>query len=452
MNQLKKNTIHQVEVEGYSSEGDGVARIDGCVVFVKGALRGEICRIRLLKVLKNLAYAKVEEVVRRSPHRQTPACPVFEKCGGCRLLHMDYEEELALKRERVQDALRRIGGCDIEAEPVSGGCREHYRNKAVFAVAGGPEGSVTGFYRAHSHDVVPAEACIIQTEPAARAAAAVRRWMDACHVPPYQEKERTGCVRHIFVRYGTRTRQLQVTVVSAWDTLPRPEKLLQEIRTSCPETVSIVHNINKTAGNTVLAGRFETLWGDGCLTDRLCGVEFRLSPRSFYQVNHDQAEVLYEKALSLAGLTGEETVLDLYCGTGTITLCAARRAKTAVGAEIVPEAIRDAEKNRERNGISNARFLCADASEAAAGLRGEGLSPDVVIVDPPRKGLAPDVIGCIAAMQPPKVVYVSCDPATRARDVRLFAEKGYAVRRAQPVDMFPGTTHVETVCLLSRNK
>lgn len=450
---MKKNDIFTVTVAGFSASGDGVARIDGQVVFVKGALDGETCRVKILKVGKTQAYARVEQVLTPSAHRVEPLCPNFGKCGGCALMHMDYAQELAFKRDRVLDALRRIGGLEPEELTISASPREYaYRNKCIYSVSRDGKGrAVTGFFRQRSHDVIPVERCAIESDVSGRAAGAVRRWMDDCAVPAYDEATGTGIVRHVFCRYGFASGQAMVVLVSARDRIPEAPRLLALLRESCPEMTSLILNVNKAVGNTVLGGSFRTLWGADHIEDTLCGLTFKLSPRSFYQINHDQAQRLYAKALEYAGLTGRETVLDLYCGTGTITLCLARQAKIAIGAEIVPDAIRDAEENARRNGIANARFLCADAFAAAAQLDEEGIRPDVIVVDPPRKGLAPEVVEIIARMAPRRVVYVSCDSATLARDLKRFAPLGYALRAVEAFDMFPKTAHCEVVCQLTHN-
>lgn len=451
MGEFVKNSIHTLTVSGYASDGESVGRVDGRVVFVKNALDGETCAVRLLKVGKTAAWGKIETLTAPSPNRCAPACPVYGRCGGCALMHMDYEEELRLKRRRVDDALERIAGIPLRTETILGAAETlHYRNKAIFAIGQADGHAVAGFFRARSHDVIAAPDCLIQSGAAGRAAAAVCRWMDAYGVPAYDERTGTGVVRHVFCRTAAEPAGLQVTIVAADAHVMHAAELCAQIRAACPETSGILWNVNQTRGNTVLGGTFRTLWGTDALEDTLCGLRFLLSPRSFYQVNRAQAQRLYGLALDYAGLTGRETVLDLYCGTGTITLCLARRAAVVYGAEIVPEAIEDARKNAARNDIANARFLCADAAEAAARFREQGIRPDVIVVDPPRKGLAPAVIGHIAEMAPERVVYVSCDPATLARDLKIFASCGYAAVRAAAVDMFPKTAHVETVCLLSR--
>jgi len=451
--EIKKNSIFTVTIEGYNHEGDGVAHVDGRVFFVKGALLGETAEVRVLKDKRSIVYAKLEKILTESPARILPSCPNFGKCGGCDLLHMDYGEELTLKRRRVEDALRRIGGLDVIVTGIVGAPSvENYRNKAIYAVGKKEGRAVTGFYRERSHDIVPTEACRIQAEVSDRAAAAVRRWMDRHFVTAYNEKLRSGVVRHVFCRYAFATKKAQVTIVSYEKDLPHRDDLIKEILTACPETAGIVLNVNRTRGNTVLSGEFITLWGEDFIVDELCGLKFKLSPRSFYQINSAQAERLYARALEYAALTGGETVLDLYCGTGTITLIMAGRAKRAVGVELGEAAVADAWENAALNHIENVEFICADAGAAAAGLKERRMIPDVVVVDPPRKGLAPDVIATIAEdLSPSRVVYVSCDPATLARDLKLFDAHGYKAAEATAFDMFPRCAHVECVVLMSRN-
>lgn len=451
MADLMKNEIHRAVITGYSSEGQGVCRIDGRAVFVKGALLGEEIDVRILKATKTAVYGKIESIIIPSEARCEPKCATFRKCGGCATMHMTYEEELRFKKEKVDAAIKRIGGIDKPTDKINGAPEtEGYRNKAIYAVSEIDGKPVSGFFRQHTHDVIETERCLIQSEFSDRAAKAVREWMAECRVRAYDEKTGGGNIRHVFSRYAFGTKQGQVTVVSAKDKLPDTERLIELILQKCPETKSIVLNVNKTKGNTVLAGEFYTLWGEGYIEEILCGLKFRLSPRSFLQINPVQAEKLYDKAIEYAQLTGNETVIDLYCGTGTITLCLARKAGRVIGAEIVDAAIVDAKENAKRNGIENAEFICADASEAAKYLKDSGIKPDVLVVDPPRKGLAPDVIDSIAQMNPKRVVYVSCDPSTLARDLKIFAEKGYEMQKGEAFDLFPRTYHVETVCQILR--
>ena len=446
---LEKNRIYRAHIDGYSSEGLGIARIDGQVVFVHGAVRGETCDVLVMKVLKNAAFGKIAALVEPSPARRQPDCPYYGRCGGCDFRHMSYEEELWAKRARVQDALTRIGGAEVTVEEILGAEQPlHYRNKSIYPIS--PAGEV-GFYRARSHQVVHVEHCLIQKPEADALAQAVRDYIARFQVEPYNEATGRGLLRHLYVRTSCRGESLACLLVNG-SRLPHEQELVDMLRAAVPGVCGVVLGENTRRGNALLGDRYRTLWGRDYLTDTLCGLELRLSVPSFYQVNHDQAQRLYEKALEYAGLTGRELAVDLYCGAGTITQVLARRARHVIGGEIVPEAIRDAKDSARRNGVENVEFLCGDASRLAAELRQRGLRPDVICVDPPRKGLAPDVVEAAASMTPGRIVYVSCDPATLARDVARFAPLGYCPVRACAVDLFPGTAHVETVCLLSKLK
>ena len=445
--ELAKNQEHTVTIEGYGEGGMGVARIDGRVVFVHGALRGEKCRVLILKTLKSVAFAKVLEVIEPSSERITPDCPYFPRCGGCTYRHIRYEEELRLKKQRVQDNLSRIGGSDVTVEEILGAQDTlRYRNKAQYPVS--KDGAV-GFYRARTHEVIECEHCLLVIPEADAAAEALREYMQSCRVAGYDEKTGRGLVRHLYIRSNAAGESLICVLVNG-DKLPKEDRLVTLLRDACPKCTGIVLGTNTKKGNVILGDRYRTLWGSDRLEDTLCGKTFRLSVPSFYQVNRVQAERLYAKAIEFAGLTGQETVLDLYCGAGTITLALSDHAKKVLGAEIVPEAIDDARENAARNGVKNAEFFCGDASDVAKKLARENLRPDVITVDPPRKGLAADVVESIAEMQPGRVVYVSCDSATMARDVKRLADLGYTAQRACAVDMFPRADHVETVCLLSK--
>ncbi len=447
--ELAKNQEHTVTIEGYGEGGMGVARIDGRVVFVHGALRGEKCRVLILKTLKSVAFAKVLEVIEPSSERITPDCPYFPRCGGCTYRHIRYEEELRLKKQRVQDNLSRIGGSDVTVEEILGAQDTlRYRNKAQYPVS--KDGAV-GFYRARTHEVIECEHCLLVKPEADAAAEALREYMQSCRVAGYDEKTGRGLVRHLYIRSNAAGESLVCVLVNG-DKLPKEDRLVTLLRDACPKCAGIVLGTNTKKGNAILGDRYRTLWGSDRLEDTLCGKTFRLSVPSFYQVNRIQAERLYAKAIEFAGLTGQETVLDLYCGAGTITLALSDHAKKVLGAEIVPEAIDDARENAARNGVKNAEFFCGDASDVAKKLARENLRPDVITVDPPRKGLAADVVEIIAEMQPGRVVYVSCDSATMARDVKRLADLGYTAQRACAVDMFPRADHVETVCQLILRK
>ena len=450
---LRKNDLHTVTVTGYNAEGLGVCRIDGQVVFVAGALEGEEPDVRIVKVQARHAYGRIEKILTPSPHRIDPDCPHAKLCGGCALRHMDYEEELRFKSGKVFDALTRLGGAELERVPILGAEEiDRYRNKALYPVGERNGAPVAGFYRARSHEVVPVERCLLQARHADAAKNAVLAWMKQYRVPVYDEARHKGLVRHIYVRSAFGTGEVLVCVVANGKKLPHEEELVSAIRAAVPEVKSIVLAVNENITNVVLGAEYRTLWGADAIGDTLLGLTFRLSPRSFYQVNRAQAQRLYELALDFADLKKTDVALDLYCGTGTITLLLAQKCGRAVGVEVVEEAIADARENARRNGIENAEFYCADAGEAAKRFAGEGVTPDVITVDPPRKGLAPEVIEAIAQMSPARVVYVSCDPATLGRDVKLLTGHGYKLQAAQAVDLFPRTPHVETVvCLNNKN-
>lgn len=445
---LEKNKIYRAVIEGYSSEGLGIARIDGQVVFVHRAIRGEVCDILVLKVLKNAAFGKVVAVETPSEHRREPDCPYYGKCGGCDFRHMDYAEELCAKRQRVQDALTRLGGSEVEVEEIIGAEEPlRYRNKSQYPISA--DGKV-GFYRARTHDVVETEQCLIQKAEADAAAEAVRQYIRRFAVKGYDEKTGKGLLRHLYVRTNARGESLICLLVNG-KKLPHEEELVTMLHAAVPKAVGIVLGTNTRRGNTILGDQYRTLWGEDTIMDTLCGLTFRLSVPSFYQVNRDQAEKLYTRAVAYADLTGEELVLDLYCGAGTITQVMAKKAGKVIGAEIVPEAIADAKVNAQRNGVENVEFFCGDASDIARELQKRGLRPDVICVDPPRKGLSPEVVEAAAAMAPRRIVYVSCDPATMGRDVKRFDALGYEVTRATAVDLFPGTANIESVVLLERS-
>lgn len=442
-----ENEIYPLAITGYAGDGAGVARLDGMVVFVQRGIRGEVCEVKLTKVGRSAIWGRALRPISPSPARQTPDCPLYGRCGGCAYRHMTYTEELEAKRAKVEDALRRIGGTELAVPVILGAPQpERYRNKVQFPVSAGPR---IGFYQARSHRVIDAPDCLLQPLPAARLRAAAADWMRRYHISAYDERTGKGLVRHVYVRTNRAGQSLFCLLVNG-QAVPHEADLVCALRAAEPGLAGVVLGINEKKNNVILGDAYRTLWGEDALTDTLCGLEFRLSVPSFYQVNADQAEVLYGRALELAGLTGRETVLDLYCGIGTISLCMARRAGRVYGVEVIPQAVEDARANAARNGVSNAEFFCADAGQAARRLAAEGVRPDVVCVDPPRKGLAPDVVETVAGMAPRRVVYVSCDPGTLARDVARFAALGYVAREAVAVDLFPRTAHVETVVLLSR--
>lgn len=451
MSELHRGDPLQVSIETATIDGSGIARVDGQVVFVPGALPGEGCSVRIAHVGRSAVFAQLLSVLTPSAHRVEPDCPYFPRCGGCALRHMDYEQELALKQAHVQSCLTRIGGQTISALPITGAAQtDGYRNKVQFPVQEQDGRPVAGFFSGKTHRVIPVRHCRIQPDCADAIRGAVLAWMEQYHIRAYDEQTHTGYIRHIYIRFGAESGQILVCIVANCAQLPKKKQLVAALLAAEPGITTIVFSPNTKKGNTVLGTEFHPLYGDGTITDTLCGLQFRLSAPAFYQVNHAQAERLYEKAVQLAGLTGNETVLDLYCGTGTITLCLARHAKKAIGVEIVPQAIEDAKFNAAQNGMENAEFFCMDAGQAAKMLADRRTRPDVILVDPPRKGVSADVIEAIGTMAPQRVVYVSCDPATLARDLKLLTAAGYTLRTAEAFDLFPRCAHVETVCLLSK--
>lgn len=442
-----EHTVQRLYVDRCASDGSGMARLNGMAVFVAGGLPGEECDVFLDKIGRSAAWGHAVQIIQPSTSRQPPDCPYFQACGGCRLRHMTYDAELSYKRQWVNDALQRIGGIDLSVSAVHGAAQPNrYRNKAQLPVAIGPK---IGFYQARSHQVVDVEDCLLQSQAAARLCRAVKEWMAQYQISAYQERAGTGLIRHVYIRTN-RAGQSLCCLMANGGRLPHESALVEALRTAEPNCIGVILGINEKRNNVILGDSYRTLWGKDFLLDTLCGLTFQLSVPSFYQVNPDQAEILYGRALDFAALTGRETVLDLYCGIGTISLVLAQKAAWVIGVEVIPEAVADAQKNAERNGIKNAAFFCADAAQAAQQFTQSGTAPDVICVDPPRKGLSPDTIRLAAQMNPDRIVYVSCDPATLARDLRHFAALGYPAQRAEAVDMFPRTPHVECVVLMSR--
>ena len=449
---LIKNQVYKAEVVDYTAEGLGVAKIEGCAVFVPNAIAGERCRIRIEKVGKTWASGKIVEILEKSPHRINRACPVAKLCGGCDFWHMDYEEETRLKAERVRACLNRIGGEDLEEIPILSAptCRS-YRNKAQYPVSQKKNRAFAGFFKAGTHQVVENERCLILPEETDRVKDIVIDYVNQNRVSIYDEVSHAGLLRHIYVRRGAVSGQILVCLSINGKTIPKPERLIEKLK-AVEGFTTLVLTVNTKKGNAILGDEFITLYGPGYIEDTLCGLNFRLSPRSFYQVNHHQAQRLYEAAIAKAQINKNDTVLDLYCGVGTITLCLAKAAGKVIGVEVIPQAVEDARDNARRNGIDNAEFFCGDAGEAALELEKNGIKADVAVVDPPRKGLNADTIEALSRMAPRRIVYVSCDPATLARDVALLKQRGYVLKNAMACDLFPRCAHIESIVCMERTE
>ncbi|MBE6916656.1 MAG: 23S rRNA (uracil(1939)-C(5))-methyltransferase RlmD [Ruminococcaceae bacterium] len=447
---LIKNQIYEAEIVDYTTEGQGIAKVEGCTVFVPNAIVGEKVRLRIEKAAKTWAAGKIVELLERSPHRVNRECPVAKLCGGCDFWHMDYEEETRLKADRVRQCLNRLAGENLQTLPIlSAPTCLAYRNKAQYPVSVKKGKAYAGFFKAGTHDVIENERCLILPPESDAVKQLVIDYVNQFHVMPYNEKEHKGLLRHIYVRRGAVSGQILVCLVLNGRRIPKPEVLIERLK-KVQGFTTLVISVNTKVGNSILGDEFITLYGPGYIEDTLCGLTFRLSPRSFYQVNHHQAQRLYEAAITRTGITKDDTVLDLYCGVGTITLAMAKAAGRVIGVEVIEQAVEDARDNAKRNGIENAEFFCGDAGQAALELEKQGVKADVVVVDPPRKGLNADTIEALARFAARRIVYVSCDPATLARDVALLKERGYVLSDALAVDLFPRCAHVETVILLSR--
>lgn len=451
--ELKKNDIIQLEITDISGQGSGIGRYNGMAVFVPLTAVGDIINAHIVKVKKNYAFAIIENIIKPSANRTNIDCDVYTKCGGCVFRHISYDEELKIKQKRVSDALKRIGGIsDYKFNDIVG-CEfpDNYRNKSQIPIGCDKNGNITaGFFGNHSHRIIDCDCCRLHPPIFDEITAAVKKWAEQYKISPYDELTHSGILRHIYLRYAKYTDEIMVCIVATGSKIPRINELISKLTGSFPKIKSIIININREKTNVILGKECNTIYGKDYITDILCGLKFNISPLSFYQVNHDQAEKLYRIAAEYAGLTGREFLIDLYCGTGTIGLSMAHKAKKVLGIEIIPQAIKNAKTNANLNGILNAEFICSDASKAAENLCRENVQPDVILVDPPRKGCDAVVIESINKMNPERVVYVSCDPETLARDLKLFKEMSYKVMEVTPVDMFPRTAHVETVVQLVR--
>ena len=447
------NKTYAMEINDLGIHGEGIGRIDGFTVFVHGALPEETVTVRITGLKKSYAVGKLLSIEKESPFRTKPECPVYEECGGCQISHLTYEGQLQVKYRHVRDVIERIAGESGElVKPVFPAETPFaYRNKMAVP-AGMVKGKPSlGYYRQRSHDIIPVASCAIQQEENNRLLHFAQQFIEKYHVSLYDEKSRKGSFRHLMGRVGDGGKVMAV-LITAEKNLREEEKWIEEIQKQLPEVVSLYNNIQPHPGNVILGPEIRHLWGQKSLTASLCGIRFEVSPYSFFQVHKAQAEALYGKALEFADLQGGETVIDAYCGTGTISLCLAKKAKRVIGIEIVKPAIEDAKRNAVFNHIANAEFHAADAGKLMPELYREGLRPDVIVMDPVRAGCSESVLNAAADMEPERIIYVSCNPATFARDAKILRRKGYELKEIQPVDMFPQTMHVECVCLLTKNK
>ena len=451
---FKKNDMVTVEIKDMGHDGEGIGKAEGYTLFIKDAVIGDLVEAKVMKAGKNYGYARLMQVLKPSKDRVEPKCSCARACGGCQLQALSYEKQLEFKEKKVRGNLERIGGfSDLEIEKVIG--MEHpwrYRNKAQYPVGKDKDGKIiTGFYAGRTHSIIPNQDCLLGAEINETILEKVIAYMEENHVAPYDETTGRGLVRHVLIRCGYQTGEIMVCLIVNGRKLPAAEKLTDSLR-EIPGMTSISLNVNTKRNNVILGEEVINLWGQAFITDAIGEVKYQISPLSFYQVNPIQTEKLYETALEFAGLTGKETVWDLYCGIGTISLFLAKKAKQVYGVEIVPPAIADARKNAALNGIENAEFYVGKAEEVLPEkYEQEGISADVIVVDPPRKGCDEAVLQTMLKMKPERIVYVSCDSATLARDLKRLCEEMYEVKRVAVCDMFPQGVHVETVALLTRN-
>lgn len=449
---MQKNDILTLEVTALSNEGTGIARHGGMVVFLPFSAVGDIAECRVLKVQKSYAYAKIERLITPSEHRITPDCDVFGRCGGCLLRHIDYSEELRAKEQFVRDAFTRIGGLQVPLEPIiSTGVTERYRNKAQLPVANIDGKMICGFYSQRSHRVIPCSDCKLEPEIFADISREILSYQQENALTCYDEESGGGLLRHIYLRRGHHSHEIMVCLVVTQKTNVY-NALCGILKEKFPQIETVLLNVNPEKTNVILGKRDFCLLGDGKIRDTICGVEVEISAHSFYQVNTAAAELVYRKAAEYAELHGGETLLDLYCGAGTIGLSMAKNAGKLIGVEVIPEAIENAKQNALRNGIENAEFIVGDSGKIANRLAERGERPDVITVDPPRKGCDQKTLDAITAMSPERVVMISCNPATAARDVKYLCERGYRAVKVCPADMFPRTNHVECVVLMMQNE
>jgi 23S rRNA (uracil-5-)-methyltransferase rumA len=447
--QVRIHEAYTVAIRDLGVHGEGIGSVDGFTVFVPGALPGETVTAKITLLKKSYALGKLLSIEQESPFRMVPECPVYEHCGGCQLSHLTYEGQLDMKYRRVKDVIERIAGesGDLVKPVLPAAHLFAYRNKMAVPAGLVKRKAALGCYRQGSHDIIPVSSCAIQKKENNRLLQFARWFIEKYGISVYDEKTRKGSLRRVMGRVGD-DGKVMVVLVTASETLPEEKRWIEEIQKELPEAVSLWHNIQPKPGNTILGAKIRHLWSRETLTASLCGLRFEVSPYSFFQVHKEQAEILYEKALAYADLKGGETVIDAYCGTGTISLCLAKKAKRVIGIEIVKSAIEDAKKNAKMNHMENTEFYAADAGKFMPQLYRKGLVPDVIVMDPVRAGCSEEVLKAAAGMNPKRIVYVSCNPATFARDAKILKSEGYEIKEVEPVDMFPQTMHVETVCLL----
>lgn len=453
--EFKKNDMVTVKIEDMSHDGSGIGKADGYTLFIKDVVIGDEVEAKIMKTKKNYGFARLMKVLVPSPDRTEPKCPKARACGGCQLQFLSYEKQLEFKKNKVEGNLRHIGGFqDFAIEKVMGMENPwRYRNKAQFPFGKDKDGNiVTGFYAGRTHAIIPNRNCYLGVEENEEILNLIIEYMEENHVEPYHEETGKGLVRHALIRYGFTTKEIMVCLIINGDSLPKKDRLIERL-VKIPGMTSITANVNKKRSNVILREKILPLWGQGYITDYIGNVKYQISPLSFYQVNPMQTVKLYETALEYAGLTGNEVVWDLYCGIGTISLFLAQRAKQVYGVEIVPAAIEDAEKNAELNGIENAEFYVGKAEEVLPRkYKEKGIYADVIVVDPPRKGCDEELLSTMLAMRPERIVYVSCDSSTLARDLKILCSEEYWLERVAVCDMFPASVHVETVALLTRKK
>ncbi len=450
---MKKNDLLEILIDDLTNEGNGVGHIDGMAVFVPNSAIGDRLIIKILKVKKNYAYGKIESIIEPSCDRIQPDCKHFPKCGGCTLRHISYDAELHFKHKRVSDCIRRIGGLNkVEILPIVRSENiDYYRNKSQIPVGKDNKNNIiSGFFSLHSHRLIKCDDCKIHPPIFNQISEDILDFIKKYNISTYDEFSHSGILRHIYIRIANSTNQIMVCLVINNNKLPYFDILVKLLCNKYPNIKSIVLNVNTKKTNVILGNKCITIFGNDFITDELCGLKFNISPLSFYQVNRNQAEVLYNIAKELACLNKNDILLDLYCGTGTIGLSMANKVKKLIGIEIIEQAVNDAKKNAVNNNINNAEFICSDADTALASISKREILPNIILVDPPRKGCSLDVINFICKINPEKVIYVSCDPSTLARDLKIFNQNGIMPIKAIPVDMFPRTCHVETVVLLSK--